>query len=863
MSEDRQLFVARESDLAALQQKWEAARGGTPSLVRLQAPFGGGRRALATSLAASIQGDDAVLWRVTCLDQENGLQWLVRMYGALVATLTSDLLRRGRVEMVLNSALPTQPKRVQAWYQQFIGALKEAKTDREKGQVQLRLPQDNPLIGLVEVAVGIARRVPVYLEIQAPYGVNSVALAMVVEALYSEAKAAGAKLFIVMFDEPDDDVSKAVHPLPLLDLYQRRAGEIHTQAIAPWGADEVGRYLDSKGLPRANAARLAEITAGRPGFIAELAEILGDRLSGDLSGVTLASLTPMDVDANELDAPEGEPKEGERKHATADDAARVAFFAAQLGQAFPAGLVADMGGFDRDSVDDLIDAMPELYEEVQYSQELQTWLYRFKRGCWREGVIEQNATDEGRDLARRVGLFMERFLVPRGYGFIVKTARVYAEAGAGQRASVMRALALSNDSTDVWGLAYDLQKYFDEVQWSDALKRTIYMNLLDRLVGTGTIQAAEQVHGEVSAWAADKSDRELTAWLLFNGSRLDARRQDLYRARDRARDAIKLYEALENKQRVAEIWNHLAAIELQDGNPTATLEAVNQAIDAAKQPGENGQFVLPPGIVATAEILRGRVAQSQGRHAEALENFKRGNEIAGQTGLGALALDAGLGYGEALMATGQIPQASEALERVVQIARQLRNANRERVACELLAQAYGAQRRFADALPVSQRVLEISQALKLDHLMPVDLYNVGFFHFVTNKPSEALAFFKQSEQRLGALQQAGQAATHPLHKELYYFKGLAHVQTGQLDEGRKSLREAARMLQAAKDWRKLVSTLDNLAAIESRGGNQDGAKKLLSDAIQIAKNADMKDERRALRKRLDQIEGIETADDQA
>jgi tetratricopeptide (TPR) repeat protein len=856
LAEERPLYVARESDLAALTSRWESAKAGQAVAVRIQAPFGGGRRALATQFASKIQGDDAVIWRVTCLDQENGLQWLVRMYGALVASLTQDILKRGRVEMVLNSQLPTQPKRVQGWYQQFIASLKEAKTDREKGQVQLRLPQDNPLTGLVEVAIGIARRVPLYLELQAPYGVNSLGLAMFLEALVVEARHNNAKLFITLFDEVDEEVCKALHPLPLLDVYQRRTEEITAIKIEPWGAAEVSKYLESKELPTKNAARIAEIASGRPGFIAELAEILEEqgKIGGDLSGITLAGLVPLEVDEGELDLPTEAPKEGERTHAGPKEALQVAYFGALLGQAFPAAIVADMGGYDRDSVDDLIDAMPALYAEVQYAQDLGTWLYRFKRGCWREGILEKHANDEGRDLARRVGLFMERVLVPRGYGFIVKTGRVYAENGAGNRASMMRALALTNDSPDIWGLCYDFSKYFDEIPWSDALRRTVFMNLLERLIGNGTIQAAEQVHNEVTAWAGEKNDRELTAWLLFNGSRLDARRQDLYRARD----AIKLYEALENKQRVAEIHNHIAAIELQDGNQQAALDAVNLAIEAGKQTQQDGSIVLAPGIAAMAEVIRGRVAQAQGKHAEAVEHFRRGNEIAGQTNQGGLALDAGLGYGESLLQSGQVPQATEALERVVQIARNLRNPSRERAASELLAQAFGAQRKFPEALPHALRALEISNALKMDHVLAVDNYNAGFFQFVNNKPSEALALFKQSEARLASVQ-----GGHPLQKELFYFKGLAHLQLNQLDEGRKSLREAVKLLNTARDWRKLVSALDNLSSVESRSGNLDAAKKLLTDAIAVAKANDLKEERRALRKKLDQIEGVTTPDEQA
>ncbi|MCA9566561.1 MAG: hypothetical protein KC656_01920, partial [Myxococcales bacterium] len=185
MSDASTPFVARESDVQVLEKLWEGARAGTPATLRLQAPFGGGRRAVCNTFlrALAAESEPPILWRVSCVDQENGLQWLVRMYGALVATLASDVLRRGKIEMMLNAQLPNQPARVQAWYQQFIASLKEAKTDTESGQVQLRIPQDNPLIGLVEITCAIASRMPMVLEIQNPFAVNSLAAGMFLEAL--------------------------------------------------------------------------------------------------------------------------------------------------------------------------------------------------------------------------------------------------------------------------------------------------------------------------------------------------------------------------------------------------------------------------------------------------------------------------------------------------------------------------------------------------------------------------------------------------------------------------------------------------------------------------------------------------------
>ena len=169
--------MARPEDVAAIKTHWEAANAGTTKLLRLQAPFGGGRRALMGEVLRDLRGsaEDPLLWRVGCSDQDNGVQWMVRMYGSLIAHASSDILRRGKIEMILNGQLPTQTKRVQSWFQHFVAALKESKTDAKTGQVEMKIPQDNPLIGLTEL-LGIARKMPVVLELQAPYVVHSVLL---------------------------------------------------------------------------------------------------------------------------------------------------------------------------------------------------------------------------------------------------------------------------------------------------------------------------------------------------------------------------------------------------------------------------------------------------------------------------------------------------------------------------------------------------------------------------------------------------------------------------------------------------------------------------------------------------------------
>lgn len=841
-------FIARPSDLAALEAYWAEVKGGASRFVRVVAPSGGGRRAALAETLRRVRsgGDDVILWRVSCSDAENGAQWLIRMYGSLVGAIVQDVLLRGKVEMVLNGQLPREVKRVQDWFQSFVGALKEAKPDAN-GQMQLRMTQDNPLIGLVEVVHAISRRIPIVLELQQPYYAASLLLTQFLEALHTEVSKDG-KVLVLLHDEPEGEIRQSTHPAPLLDLYTRRAEGFPAVVLAPWGAPEVEAYLAAQGK-QGDAAALARIGQGRPALIADLIELLAadGRLGGDLSSVNLGDLAPMAVDVDELDLPEGPPKEGERKHVGPEEAERVAFFAALLGVNFPAALVAEMGGYEKDSVDDLLDAMGGLFEEQEYQEQMGTWIYRFAKPVLREAVLARNTSEESRDLARRVGVFFERFLAPRGLAYVQRAARIFGEFGAPRRAEGMRALALTQDDPNAWGLAYELIRWFDDVPWTDATRRTIYFTLLDNLAASGTLTAADRVHGEITDWATKAGDRDLQGWLLLNGSKLDLRRQDLYRARDRARDALSVFEGLGNGQRKAEVHAQLAAIELADGKPEEALKAAEAALAASVVEAENGQKVVPPQIAAHAEMVRGAVARRTNKAAEAVEHYKRANEIAGNTGLGAIALDAGLAMGEALIASGKPDEGRDVLVRVLTTTRQLGQVGRERQAADLLIQLEASRRNFQGALQLAQRNLQISQQTRTEAALVGDLYNVAFFHLAQNQGPQALPFFQQAEAAL-------KGATHPIQRDLYYHAGLSALQAQKTDVARTYLEKALPLSRASRDARKTVTTLDALAALVARAGEKEAARAYLTEAVGICDQAELKDEKRTLAKRLESLD---------
>ena len=68
---------------------------------------------------------------------------------------------------------------------------------------------------------------------------------------------------------------------------------------------------------------------------------------------------------------------------------------------------------------------------------------------------------------------MERFLVGRGYPYLVKTLRIYAAAEQPQRAAVLRSMALGADQPQVWAMLHDHIKYFDDTAWPTAMRRTV------------------------------------------------------------------------------------------------------------------------------------------------------------------------------------------------------------------------------------------------------------------------------------------------------------------------------------------------------------------------------------------------------
>ena len=491
-----------------------------------------------------------------------------------------------------------------------------------------------------------------------------------------------------------------------------------------------------------------------------------------------------------------------------------------------------MGGFVRDSVDDIMDATEDVYKELQFSEPLGTWVYQFKRALIRESVLARHTGDEAQETGRRVAAFMERFLAPRGHGYVVKTLRMYGENGSPQRAAMLRGMAIAGDQPTLWAMTQDLLGYFDEVEWPDAMRRTVFMNLIERMIAANQVEPAERVWNEAMEWSTTKEDRRMQGWLLFSGSRLDFRRQDLYRARDRANDALKIYTSLDDKLKIAELQNHLAMVELADGKPEEALKAADAAeasVDVAV-------------VKANAEYVRGLVAKrDRGTIKEAIEHFRKANEIAGSVGQGPLALEAGLQLGECLLVSGQTKAATDVLARVGQIAQALQDPVKERAAAALLGQGHATLKNFEQAVQYGERALQLTRTLKFTQMEPIDLYNLGFFNLMLGRSKEAVQLFQESRKGAGSANPAFQ-------KELLYNLATALMKENDVAAAEDAFKAAIGAAEATNDFRKLASAHQQLAVIADKRGDKDSARSAVDAALAAADEGKLEEARKAIEK---------------
>ena len=367
--------------------------------------------------------------------------------------------------------------------------------------------------------------------------------------------------------------TKAGSP-PFQLFLEQYSEQVNTLVVEPWGTDETTKYLESRVQPEP-PGQITELNSGRPVLIAEMAKWAEDDadFAARLPELTLETLADSSPDASELEEASEEQEEtaeGEApkpRQAGADDAEDIAYLAALMGVSFPSEFIARMGNYKSDSIDDLLDAS-DIYDELQRSEPLNSWIYRFTKTIYRDSVLARH-TEKDKTIAKNVAQYYERVFAGLGPGFLTKTIRMYADIGESARAEMLINRALLAEEPQWWQAIYEIIKTHGSVDWETRLVRTTYLRLGEIAAGSFPPDAAEKLIQEGIAWVDEQSKKieaeaapeptededakapdmakvyKATRGLMLNfGSQLDERRQDKYRARSRAQQALEIFRAL-------------------------------------------------------------------------------------------------------------------------------------------------------------------------------------------------------------------------------------------------------------------------------------------------------------------------------
>ncbi|MEC8423129.1 MAG: hypothetical protein VX000_05090, partial [Myxococcota bacterium] len=114
------------------------------------------------------------------------------------------------------------------------------------------------------------------------------------------------------------------------------------------------------------------------------------------------------------------------------------------------------------------------------------------------------------------------------------------------------------------------------------------------------------------------------------------------------------------------------------------------------------------------------------------------------------------------------------------------------------------------------------------------------------RPTEAVALFRQSKEK------ANPQDTRFL-KELHFNMAGALLAIGEKLQAEDLYKQAVGPATESKDWRKVVAANQQLAAISEEKGDTGAARDFLHAALQGAEQGGLKEERKGIRRKLDQL----------
>ena len=198
-------------------------------------------------------------------------------------------------------------------------------------------------------------------------------------------------------------------------------------------------------------------------------------------------------------------------------------------------------------------------------------------------------------------------------------------------------------------------------------------------------------------------------------------------------------------------------------------------------------------VKANAEYVRGLVAKrDRGTHPQAIEHFKKANELAGSVGQGPSPSRQECSWARPCWSLVRLRMLSRCSARWARSRRHCRTQSRS-VQRSLLGQAHASLKNFEAAVQFGERALQLTRNLKMTQIEPVDLYNLGFFNLMLGRSKEAVKLFQES--RKGA-----DASSPAFQKELLYNLATALMRENDVAAAETTFKAVVGAAEATNDF---------------------------------------------------------------
>lgn len=822
-----------------------------PRAVILHGPPGSGRATCADKLlerAAESDRDFAQV-RLRAQPGDDGLRSLMRAFGGFVAGVTRGGFGDEDVgDMLDQAAGSAADERVKAWLEQVAGNFRALRAHGGGGEFQIKLPRDNPWLGLLYAWEVLGSRTSWIVDLHDVGSATSPSFWVFLSALVGRARARSWRvLFLVApgenlySEKPDDDATPG--PAGFLRALFADAELLEVPALE---YEAVGELLEEtyrpNDFPLELTGRLHELSGGHPDTLHELLDVIeeDDTITWDDKGYSLSDLEDVDLDVlvplpveeddDADDAEEGPPL------AVLEQVLHVAAFE---GQTFSASAIRSLLQAGEDDVDDALDAMPHVVEEGEYHKGLGTWTYRFRYRFvqrWFRDNPPAGFKLKPTQVASGLATIMMQSYAAAAFEYIPTAGALFTRAGDGRGARNLLAMAVGADRPELMQFALEAVDRFDDSPWPPALIRLLHTRLADRGVNAAKVEDAKAAIERARAWAEGEKDAGTLAWLQLLECRLAIRQGDFVEARRLGEAALAVFEGLKDRTRSGETLNQLAMVALNMADGKAAEAYVRRATKAT---------TIPP-IKAHSLYIQGLLQKRRGQIQQAWRSFEQATKLSEQSGNLVLTLEAMLNNGECGIMVGKAKELAPLLERALEMSRALRSSSRERIAARLLCQAEAARGNAEAALEMARHALELTRELKAPGGESVDLYHCGLFAVLAGKRSEGLDFLMAARTAAMAEGNGG------LLPEILLNVGQVKMSQEDWDGGRTALEQALAMARERKDRVRELRVLEHLGMLLSASGDHAGAAGRFKEAAERALGPQARQFRKELRKRMAQ-----------